>query len=293
MNQLRYVITIAETQNFSNAAKQLYISQPALSQYIKRLEKTLGVELFKRDKSKVEITQAGEIFIEEAKVILEHNDILLNKMKSFSEKSNETLIVGVSQFYGKYFIPNILPKFKEIRPNINIKIHEDESSLLENHILNNKIDLAIMPLPIQSPKVKYKTFYKERILLAINKANSILKDVLDSNDGMLDFSIFKDEKFVLLKKGFKLTNITEKLCAEHGFEPNVVIESENLDTLNSFVSSNIGISLLPDMIQRFDNIEYIEFKSSFSDRSIVIAYKDNEIIPRKISNFIDIFEVIH
>lgn len=255
----------------------------------KRLEEELGIKLFTRDKAKVEITSAGEVFVKEAENVLDHYNKLLSKINSISEESNETIILGVSQFYGKYFIPMVLPKLKDRYPNMNIKIHEGESNLLEKHLLDGIIDLAIIPLPIQSSKVKYKSIYDEKILLAINSGNKKLKDIKNSTDN-LNLSVLKDEQFVFLKKGFKLRNIGESLCSDHGFVPNVVLDSENLDTLNSLVNNNVGISLLPNMIQRHDNVEYIELDGVHAHRSIVLAYKISEDIPKKISNIVDIID---
>lgn len=274
IQQFKYVVTIAQTKSFSKAAEILYISQPALSQYIKRLENEIGVDLFTRDKTNVNITEAGETFVEEAIKILELYENLLNKMITYSNIYSDTLTIGVSQFYGKYYIPKILPKINNKFPNMSIRINESESKILEEYILNNKIDLALIPLPIQSPNIKYDLISNEKILFAINSENQKLKSMNVNNlNTEIDFSIFKDEPFALLKKGLKLRDLAESICSEYGFKPNVVFEAENLDTLNSIVSNNIAVSFLPEIINRYDNIKYLEFKSKFSKRPIVIAYK--------------------
>lgn len=287
INHLRYVVALSETKNFSKAAELLFISQPALSQYISRLEKNINVKLFNRNKSDVSITEAGKIYVEDAKIIIELNNKLMNKMKDFSSETKNILTVGVSQFYGKYFIPRIIPKFREISPSLSIKIYEAESKILEQNLLDDKIDIAIIPLPISSKDIKYEVLYDEKILFAVNSTNKKLNELKD----VTNLSIFKDEPFILLKKGFKLRTLTEDICNEYGFTPKVAFEAENLDTLNSLVSNNLGMSFLPDIINRFDNIKYMNIDNNKSLRNIVIAYKHSirkhnniEFISSKLKN---------
>ncbi len=274
INQFKYVIKIAETRNFSKASELLFISQPALSQCITRLEKELGIKLFERDKLNVEITEAGKAFVEEARKILEINDTLLLKMNNYSTKPIEQFTIGVSQFYGKYFIPKIVPIFNRISPTTIVNIKESESSILEENLLENMIDMAIFPLPVQSKQIAYETLYEEKILLAVNSTDKILKNIQDeSMVDAIDLELFKDEPFVLLRKGFKLRTLVESLCLEYSFCPNVVFETENLDISNSLVHNNMGVSFVPDIISRFDDVRYFNIKSK--SREIVLACKKN------------------
>lgn len=275
INHYEYVIKIAKTKNFSKAAELLFISQPALSQCISRLEKKLGVQLFERDTINVSITEAGKIFIDDAKKILEINNDLLVKMQKLSNKPLNQITIGISQFYGKYFIPKIIPIFKNYMPSTNINIKESESSILEENLLQEIIDLAIFPVPVQSKQILYEPFYKEKILLAANSSNNILKH-FQPDSKSIDLGLFKDESFVLLKKGLKLRSLAEKICSDSSFSPKVVFETENLDILNSLVHNNMGVSLLPDVITRLSDVSYYDIQNEGHIREIIIACKKNK-----------------
>lgn len=292
IKDIKYVATVAQTRNFSMAAKLLYISQPALSQYIHRLENELGIVLFKRTKSKVSLSEFGELFLKNGIPILEDVQNLECKMKELSTLKRSNLKVGMSQFYGKYLLPVILPIFNKLYPYVKIKVVEDVSSILEKKIISDQVDLAIIPLPLSSFKVKYDLIFKEKIKFAVCSSNIVVKKFLNTitEDDFIDLSIFKDEPFIALKSGFKMRNVLESICEEFNFRPNVVLETENLDTVNSLVSRNCGVSILPDIISKYNNVKYFNVNSSFSSRPICVAYKYNKYISKESRDFISILK---
>jgi LysR family hydrogen peroxide-inducible transcriptional activator len=294
IKHIKYVATIAETKNFSEAAKCLYISQPALSQCINRLEKELGVLLFERTKSKVSLSEAGKLFLKDGIPILNAAENLKHKMLELSASLSYKLKVGVSQFYGKYFLPTTIPIFNKSHPNSNIEIIEDESTLLEKKLITNQIDLAIIPLPIFSSKIKYDILCKEKIKFAICSSNCKLQEFLSTWDKRtsIDVSIFKNEPFVALTKGFKMRSILEFICNEFNFKPKIVLETKNLDTVNSLVSNNYGLSFLPSLISKYNNVNYFDIDSKYSSRSIVAAYDSNKYVPQKIFDFVSILKKV-
>ncbi len=269
-NILLYVIKVAKYKNFSKAAESIFLSQPALSQSINRLEQKLGVVLFNRNKNSVDLTEAGQIFIEKAEQIIKLMDDLENSMKNYTNKDLNKISIGVSQFYGKYFLPNVIKTLNKRYPHTYINILESESKILEEYLVKGEIDLVIVPLPIKSNEIHYERLYDEEIILAVNSKNNILTSSV--SNGLVDLSYYKNSDFVLLNKGFKLRNLAEQICLkEHLFKPNVVFESENLDILNSLVSNNIGVSFLPSNITKLKNVEYLQFKSKHNHRQIVLA----------------------
>ena len=283
-NNLLYVIEVAKYENFSKAAEKLYISQPALSQSINRLEEKLGVVLFKRTKNSVEITEAGKLFVKQAEKIIKQMDNLEKIMIEYSEKDLQNITIGISQFYGKYFLPNVIKVLNNKYPDIQINIKESESRILEDYLLKGEIDLAIIPLPIKSKDIYYETLYTEELVFAVNSLEKhlITADVIDET---VDLAHFKNASFVLLNSGFKLRITAEQICSEEfGFVPKVVFESENLDLLNSLISNNIGVSFLPSNISKFPNVKYLHIKSQYNIRDIVLASINHNTKKLKIKN---------
>lgn len=278
---LQYVLAIAKAKSFTQAAEQLYISQPALSQALKRLESDLEVELFYRDHSKVMLTPAGAAFVRKAEEILKQMDDLKHEIKHFRVYPQETISIGVSQFYGKHFLYFLIDGVRRSLPSYQIKIIEGESKFLENLIEQKRLDFGIFPAPIYNKSVHFIPIYQEKILFAFNKKNTDANALLSTDfDGKyINLYLYKDFPFILLKEGLKLRTLADKICTSYDFKPKAVLESENLDTVYSLVTHNYGVAFLPSTIFRSINMDKIEvsfypLKSKLSKRDIGLAYKE-------------------
>lgn len=289
LKDMIYVREVAKYNNFSKASKTLYVSQPALSKAIMQLEKELGVTLFSRSSTSVSLTEAGQIFLEKAESILELTKELESTMHTLSKPESSILRIGFSQFYNKYFTPHLIPEFKKLYPNITIEIAEGVSSANEKKLLDNEIDLAIMPLPISSSTLKYELVYNEKIQFAYcsnnRKLHGIYKEAVRGEH--FDLSLFKDIPFVLLKEGFKMRLLSEAICKEFGFAPNTILSTENFDTVNSLVDQDLGVSFLPSFVEKRDNVNYIDLESIISKRLIVAAYNPSHPNLTVVKNFIN------
>ncbi|SIN70303.1 LysR family transcriptional regulator, hydrogen peroxide-inducible genes activator [Acetomicrobium flavidum] len=290
---LQYVLAIAKTKSFTQAAEQLYVSQPALSQAIKRLECELEVELFYRDRTKVVLTPAGVIFVEGAREILKQVDNLKRQIKHFRANPQDTISIGVSQFYGKHFLYFLIDGLKQNLPSYRIKIIEGESKFLENLIDQGKLDFGIFPAPIYNKSVHFTPIYIEKILFTFNKRNkdafSLLPNAFDGK--YINLFLYKEFPFILLKEGLKLRVLADKICTSYGFKPKAILESENLDTIYSLVTHNYGVAFLPSTIFQSINIEKSEvsfypLKSKLSKRDIGIAYKEGYLDKNLVSKVV-------
>lgn len=278
---LQYIITIAETKNFSQAAKQLFVSQPALSQYVKRLEAGLGVQIFFRSHSQVVLTPVGEVFVREGSRILNELNNLEHELRHFSSESPQILSIGVSQFYGKHILSTLISQLKKTIPTYKIKIVEGESKFLENLIKNEQLDFGIFPAPIYNKNVCFAPIYEERILFALNKENKEATALVDRafhGDG-IDLNLYKDFPFILLQEGLKLRSRAAKICLAYGFTPQAVYETENLDTVLSLVENNYGVAMLPSTIlkkidQKKSKVAFYPIKSRYSKRNLGLVYKE-------------------
>lgn len=279
IKDLEYIVQIAKTHSFSKAANNLYVSQPALSQAVKRLEKYLNLDLFFRNKNYVDITEAGKFFVEKAEKILENFYSLENDMKNFYIHNKSVLYIGISQFYGKYFLKEIFKIFKSDNLNYDINIVEGESKFLESQILQGHINIGIFPQPIYDNNLKGFKISKEKILLVINKENKEALKIAYSFSGKpVSLASFQKFSFILLKKGLKLRNHVESMCSEQGFEPNVLLETLNLDTCLSLVENNYGLSFLPSTIfnsYNGDKVIFFQIDSVINFRFLMLVANSN------------------
>lgn len=280
LKDIEYVIAVAKYNSFSKAAENLYISQSALSQSIKKLEENLGVQFFKRTSTSISITEAGEFFVKKGKTILELSDDLEYQIKEMAHLGENIIRVGVSQFYGKFFFPKIIPNFNKKYPDTQIRIFEYLSKDLEKLLLEGEIDILVATLPINNSQLEYREFFKENIVLAAPKNKFLNVKSID------DTSILKNEKFILPVKELKIRKTIDKIFKSLDFEPDCILESKNFETINSFVAQKMGIAFIPSVVEHNPDVSYYKINSDSCTRNFAIVYKKSKKNHYIISEFI-------
>jgi len=246
---IEYVIAVHEAGSFSRAAQHLYISQPALSQAIAKAERELGVEFFARDTHALRLTAAGELLVREGRELLRQRDELKTRISGLSAARNETIRLGISPFYSKYYLPAVLPYFRRHFPSVRLEITEEISVVLEQQVIDGALDFCFVPLHPQNPRLSYEVVHVEEILLAVPRDNPICAHAVPS-PGLpyIDLKHFENEPFVGLKSIQKFNDMAAALCAAAGFEPHVVYETLNWDTVSMLVASGMGSGFVPDVL---------------------------------------------
>jgi LysR family hydrogen peroxide-inducible transcriptional activator len=290
LRQLQYALQIAKEMNFSRAAEKLHIAQPSLSQQLSKLEKEIGVLLFHRNTNSVELTYAGSAFMEQAQKIVDHVEQLKREMGDISQMRKGKLIVGSLPITGSHILPLVLPVFQSRYPDIEIVLVEETTSNLEALTSSGQTDICLLSLPIDHSALIYQTLIEEEICLAVPPQHH-LTIANSKNKATIHMSMLKDEPFILLKKGQGFRQITIDLCKEAGFEPRIVFESSNIETVQSLVAAGMGIALVPRMVTRDRGIASAPAYFSLADptptRTLVIAYRKGRYLSKAAEAFID------
>jgi DNA-binding transcriptional LysR family regulator len=280
--ELEYVIAIAKAKSFSKAAIQLQISQSALSQYVSRIERRLGIPLFLRSTQKVELTPAGELFIRRGRPILKSLNNLKEEMEGLRFGKAKSLSIGTSQFYGKYLLVPLLEALQTQFPDCRIHITEGNSNNLENQLMMEKLDLALFPEPIMHNEIHFLPIYEEISYFAIPTNNRKAMAIAEKawNGTELDLNAFRDLPFILLHKGLKYHDAARHFCQIHHFQPHSVYESDNLDTVYSLINSNYGVgflpnTLLPTLDAKRNLVRFFPVSTERPQRHIGLAYLES------------------
>lgn len=247
---IEYFITLAETGSFSLAAEKLFLSQPALSQHIRKLELEIGATLFDRRKHPVELTPSGVLFLQEGKRLLQIYEQFLDRVALIESCQEEPVRFGISPFYSRYYLPKLLPPLVRSNPSIKFEIVENYSYVIEQMLIDRKLDFCMVPLLPQNPQLVYEPVYYETILLAVPQKSFINRFAIPSESGLpsIDLQITRDVPYITLKTVQKFTNFSKQLCEQAGFTPNTIFETMNWDTLNMLVSTGLGIGFVPDIL---------------------------------------------
>jgi len=290
--QLHYVVQIAAEKNFSRAADKLHIAQPSLSQQLSKLEKEIGVLLFRRTTNNVELTHAGAVFVDKAQGILDAVEQLRQEMDDLAHMRKGRLVVGSLPITGSHVLPVVLPVFQQRYPEIEIVLVEDSSSRLEQLTASGQTDLSLLSLPLDEPSLEWTPLIEEEICLAVPPQHRLAAGAApDEGSGAgVRIADLAAEPFIVLKKGQGFRQIATDLCAQGGFVPRIVFESANIETVQSLVAAGMGIAFVPKMVARGMRSEfapvYLPLAEPRPSRTLVIASRRGRYLSKAADAFI-------
>lgn len=249
---LEYFICVSELGNFSKASSLLHVSQPAISCAIKRLENEFSIALMDRSTRTMKLTKAGLAFYEKAKLIIKERNRTVSYMRSLSAPQPESIRIGISPFYSKYYLPPFLNKLKEI-DGLKLSITESISANLEEGLMQGDIDICFIPLEPINPFLSYKILCIEEILVAIPKSFDVNNKAIQGKGlSYIELKELQDLPFVSLKQIQKISKLINTICLEAGFTPDVVYETLDWDTVNIMIANGIGVGFVPDILYQED-----------------------------------------
>lgn len=253
--QLKYAITLSETRNFSQAAERLNVSQPTLSKQIIHLETELGLKLFDRDASPLELTPAGEFFMGKAREILYAEDQLEKSLTRFKTGENGKLIIGVTPFRSMSLMPEVVKRIKTRYPGVKVVLHEANILQLKKDIAEGKCDFAILNLPVDDALLEASPIDPDTLVLAVPSelCSSLAKKA--TADTPIDLELARDLPFVTLGQGQELRQLLEELCAAAGFYPNIAAEVVSITTAWAMARAGVGAVLLPLQLVGRENFD--------------------------------------
>ncbi len=270
LNELKFIVALAKARNFRKAAEVCFVSQPALSLAVKKLEDELGVLLFERNRNDVTMTAVGELVIEQATRAIEE----ANRVKEIAKQGNDQLSgilkLGVIYSVGPYLLPEIIPILRKTAPEMPLIVEENLTSNLETQLRNGVIDVAIIALPFELPGVITMPLYEEEFVAVVPSSHEWATR-LDVNVAEL-----ADEKVLLLNSGHCFSNQVLQACPSLSSNGEV-LQGNSLDTVRNMVASNLGITVLPisATMSQYQNplIKVIPFKKPVPTRRIALAWR--------------------
>lgn len=269
IRDLKYVIAVADKKSFVEAAKQEYVSQPALSMQIAKLEDELGVKIFERSKKNFIVTDVGKIIIESAKKIVNQLDDLKNEIKFYQDPYQGDLVIGAFPTLASYFYPNFLDKAIRILPKIRFLLIEEKTEILIKKLEQGKIDIAFLANPVKHDNLHFAEIFCEEFYLAVNHKHQFAKYK------KISLSQIDSKELMLLDEGHCLRDQALEVCFLSGIKEQNSFRATSLETLRQMVAVGAGITLVPKIaIDSNPKIKYIAIKEA-PKRTISIFYRKN------------------
>lgn len=283
LHQLRYVVAVARTGNFSRAAEQCHVAQPSISQQIQKLEDELGEPLFDRMKREVRLTEQGEAFLVRAMRILEEVDAARREAKESRDLLRGRLMVGVLPTIAPYLLPRVLGQFTAQYPAVEVVVHEDTTAGLLRLAHAYEIDVALASRPITDQRVEVKDLFVEELLLALPPGHPLTRR------RSVKLADLEKERFIVMKEGHCLGDQLVNFCERQSLKPNISFRSAQLETVQALVCSGIGISLIPAMAAHTPREDLPEYRSLLQpkpERKIVAIWPKQRRMSRAAEAFL-------
>lgn len=282
VNQLRYFLAVAELGSFSQAASRCFVSQPALSIKIQKLEHECGALLFYRTHRKVVATEAGKILVNQAKRILAQIEIAKREIRKSDGSKVGSIKFGILPTIAPDFLPYILEDYQKGHPTIQFTIHEDMTFRLLQLIEENKLDFAIVSLPLKDAGFTSEQLFTEELLLAVPAQNPL------SQKAKIRMDDLHSESFILLHEGHCLGDQILDFCNRHDFSPRIALRSGQLATVQSLIKAGVGISLVPRMAANEDakRVSYRSLEKPQPFRAIVVVMREKRFLKSAAQEFL-------
>ncbi len=246
MDGHEYFLAIAETGNVSRAAEKLYVSQPSLSKYLRRLEGELGVELFDRSSYPLKLTEAGMIYLNYVKEEALRSKELRRSFENLKDPYHGEVRVGLTAWRSNSLMPPILSAFWGKYPNIRVVLLEGPHQHLASLLEHDRVDFALTHLPNQYQSLIYtnEVLMRDMPVFAVRADNPLLSR-LPEGCTCLDerlFQIFANEPFVMFPESQNIYGILFSFLENVGVPPNVRLVTPNIHTAMNFVRSGQGVA---------------------------------------------------
>jgi DNA-binding transcriptional LysR family regulator len=245
LRHLQYFIAVAEELHFGHAAQKLGIAQPPLSQQIRRLEQELGVQLLHRTKRRVELTEAGRAFLEEARKILTQVKRATEIAQRAGRGGLGRLAIGFLGPVTYSLLPSILKAFRRSYPDVEVELHEFKTAELIEALRDRRVQVGFLRSPVHDKLLEVQPILREELLVALHQRHPL------ASRARIRFRDLAHESFLMpprqLAPAFheQLFN----LCRQAGFTPKLGAEASQLQTIINLVAAGMGVTLVPESVR--------------------------------------------
>ncbi|MGL6104896.1 LysR family transcriptional regulator [Romboutsia sp.] len=283
IKEIEYFIEVVKERNFTKAANNLYISQPALSKAIKNLETNLKTQLIERNAKTFNLTYDGEIFYENAKQSVEIINRELYKLQDTLDHGKKTIKIGIPPVIGSVYFTLIIAEFRKLNPDIEIYIIEEGANNIKEKVENESIELGAVIFPIKSENLISYPIRNNEVMLVVSKEHPLAyKDVIDLSE-------LESEKFIVFNEDFMMYDKIIKACKDVNFTPNIVMKTSQWDFIIEMVALNQGITILPKpIVKRFksEEVKMIKIVNPNIDWNIGLIIKKDRYMSKSLKIFL-------
>ncbi len=240
LQELRYLVALADCGHFGQAAEACFVSQSTLSTGLKKLEDFLGVIVFDRSLKRVTPTPVGLEIVESARRIVEEAARIREMASHASDPMDRRVHLGVIPTLGPYYLPHVLTQVRTQHPKLKLLLREEMTPHLLAHLGEGKLDAGLLALPINDPNLEVVPLFVEPFLAAVPADPPLAQEKEIHLDDLVQAGL------LLLEEGHCLRDQALDACHLHGLK-NEEIRATSLETLRQMVAMGLGVTLIPTL----------------------------------------------
>lgn len=273
LRHLIYFVAVAERLNFSRAARDLSIAQPAISQQIHALERELGMPLFERVGKRVQLTEPGQALLPHARKILLAVEAARNEIRERETLARGTASLGAPPTVSANVLPAKLTAFEHKYPGIEVTLREAGTETLLGLVEKGELDLAIVSTEALSASIEAAPFLEENYVLAVSAAHPL------SQATHVALAQLDDESFILFPEGYSLREVTLSACRRAGFNPKVALDGGSMQSALQFVAAGLGVAIIPELaLTNATGIHALDIADQTLVRSLGLVWKKDHYL---------------
>jgi LysR family hydrogen peroxide-inducible transcriptional activator len=274
LQDLRYLVAVADHRHFGKAAEACFVSQPTLSTQIKKLERELGVELIERNPRQILLTKAGARVVERARGILHSTDEIREIARHAADPEASTVRMGLFPTLAPYLLPHVVPKLHARHPKLELLLVEEKTDAVLQRLRDGQLDAGVLARPIDDDTLHEEYLFAEDFVLAVPAAHPLAQ-----RDEPVDLSVLATENVLLLEEGHCLREQALSVCRLAGASERTGFRATSLETLRQMVAAGVGITLLPDLavqppVPKSDDIALLRFAEPVPRREIAMYWRE-------------------
>lgn len=238
--QLRTLLAIADTRNFTRAAERVHLTQAAVSAQIKALETETGVPLFARVNKKVFLTEAGELLVRRAERLLKAHDEALLALKELGDAEKGRLRVGTaSTMASNDQLPLILAELKRAYPKAHLVVRRATSTEIVAQILQNDLDIGLVSLPVEASDIRAEVLQRDRLVTIMQPDHAL------AHQRTISPTQLAAEPLILGEQGGNTRRLIDLFFEKSGVRPEVIMELGSMTSIKRMVEHGLGLSIVP------------------------------------------------